>query len=147
MPRIAFINGPNINFTGIRDKSQYGSATLEEINAALAVEAAKSGVDAVFFQSNSEGALIDFIQECYRTKTDGIVINPGAFTHYSYALRDALESVSIPAVEVHMSNIHRREEFRRNSVTAPACAGQICGLGAEGYSLAMAALIKRLINH
>ena len=146
MLKIAFINGPNLNFTGIRDVSVYGASTLDEINADIAREAAANGVEPVFFQSNSEGALIDFIQACCADGTGGIVINPGALTHYSYALRDALESVSIPAVEVHMSNIHRREEFRRHSVTAGVCVGQICGLGADGYVLAMLALVRKYIT-
>ncbi|MCL2352203.1 MAG: type II 3-dehydroquinate dehydratase [Firmicutes bacterium] len=144
MYKIAFINGPNLNFTGIREKAVYGTATLDEINAKIAEEAAGIGAEPVFFQSNSEGALIDFLQACHSDGTDGIVINPGALTHYSYALRDALESVGPPAIEVHMSNIHRREEFRRRSVTAEACLGQICGLGADGYILAMTALIRKL---
>jgi len=136
---IAVINGPNINFLGIREPNVYGTKSLKDIE-----ELCKqvSDVSLTFFQSNHEGALIDFIQECYHNKVDGIVINPGAFTHYSYALRDAIASVGILCIEVHLSNIHSREEFRHKSVTAAVCRGQICGLGSLGYVLAIDALKK-----
>lgn len=144
MKKIYIINGPNINFTGIREKEQYGKNTFEQINNFIADEADKLGINAVFFQSNYEGGIIDEIQKCYYEKADGIIINPGAFTHYSYALRDAISSVSIPAIEVHMSNIHKREEFRKNSVTAPVCIGQISGFGYYGYILALHAICKEI---
>ena len=101
------------------------------------------GDELCIFQSNSEGAIIDRIQEAYRDKTEGIVINPGAYTHYSYAIRDALASIPVPKIEVHISNVHKREEFRHTSVTAPVCDGQIVGLGTKGYFLAMQALKEK----
>ena len=138
--KVAIINGPNINFTGIREKGIYGSRGLDDICADIKAFCDSRDIEAVFFQSNHEGAIIDFLQECYHNKTDGIVINPGAFTHYSYAIRDAIASVNIPTVEVHMSNIHKREEFRHTSVTVPVCIGQICGLGDFGYILGVQAV-------
>lgn len=142
--KIAVINGVNINFTGIREKGVYGSKSLDEINADIAAFAEENGVEVRFFQSNHEGEIVDYMQKCYYDGVDGIVFNPGAFTHYSYALRDAIASVSIPTVEVHMSNIHKREEFRHTSVTVPVCEGQICGMGAYGYILGIMALKQRL---
>lgn len=135
--KISIINGPNINFTGIREKTVYGSETWNDIEESIKETAEKLGVEVNFFQSNNEGEIIDTIQDCYYEGIDGIVINPGAFTHYSYAIRDAISSVNLPVVEVHMSNIHKREEFRHKSVTAPVCVGQICGMGSYGYSLAL----------
>lgn len=140
MKKIRVINGPNINFTGIREKGIYGALSYDEIVKEIEAEGKKSGVDIECFQSNHEGAIIDYIQKCYTESVDAIIINPGAFTHYSYALRDAISSVSIPTVEVHMSNIHKREEFRHNSVTAPVCIGQICGFGHFGYKMAICAV-------
>jgi len=137
---IAVINGPNINFLGIREPTIYGALTLDEINSMIEQEANNRGANIFFFQSNYEGALIDYIQKCYHDKVDGIVINPGAFTHYSYALRDAISGVGIPCIEVHISNVHSREEFRHRSVTAAVCRGQICGLGPIGYVLAIEAI-------
>lgn len=140
MEKICVIHGPNINFTGIREKGIYGSITIDDINKNIKEKALSFGYDISFFQSNIEGNIIDFIQKCYYDKVSGIIINPGAFTHYSYALRDAIASVSIPTIEVHMSNIHKREEFRHKSVTAPVCIGQISGFGYYGYILAIEAL-------
>lgn len=137
--KILVLNGPNINFLGIREKGIYGTADYAALVGMIQDKAAQLGVEVEVFQSNYEGALIDKIQENYG-KADGIVINPGAFTHYSYALRDALASVEIPKIEVHISNVHKREEFRHISVTAPVCTGQIVGLGLKGYLLAMEAL-------
>lgn len=141
MKKFAVIHGPNLNMLGIREPHLYGSETLDDVNAKIEAEAKALGVLVEFFQSNSEGALIDKIQQC-RTAVDGIVINPGAYTHYSYALRDALSGVDVPAIEVHISNIHKREEFRHTSVTAAVCIGQIAGLGTEGYLLALRYLCK-----
>ncbi len=135
--KLLVINGPNLNFLGIREKGIYGTEDYEYLSALLRNKAAEEGHELEVFQSNYEGAIIDKIQEAYHTKVEGIIINPGAFTHYSYALRDALASVEIPKIEVHISNIHKREEFRHTSVTAPACTGQITGLGLKGYALAM----------
>ncbi len=144
--KIAVINGVNLNFTGIREKGVYGSQSLDEINALIADHAKENGIEVLFFQSNYEGGIVDFMQKCYYDGVDGMVINPGAFTHYSYALRDAIASVNIPTVEVHMSNIHKREEFRHTSVTAPVCVGQICGMGWYGYILGIKALVHKLQN-
>lgn len=142
MKKIKVINGPNINFTGIREKGVYGNLTFEDINEKIKQKCDNMGIEVSFFQSNYEGALIDELQKSYSDNTEGIVINPGAFTHYSYALRDAIKSVNIPVVETHMSNIHNREEFRHKSVTAPVCVGQICGFGYFSYILGIDALCE-----
>ncbi len=137
MKRIMVIHGPNINMLGIREPQTYGRTGMEEINGMLRREAeALGGMELEFFQSNSEGALIDAVQSCYGKK-EGIIINPAGYTHTSVALRDAIAAVDIPTVEVHISNVHKREEFRRKSLTAPVCTGQICGLGVTGYILAL----------
>lgn len=140
--KIMIINGPNLNMLGIREKQVYGSKNYEDIVNYLGEEAKNLEIEATFFQSNIEGEIINAIQKCYFEKYDGIIINPGAFTHYSYAILDAIKSVSIKTVEVHLSNIHSREEFRKTSVTAPACIGQISGFGEFGYVLAMRALLN-----
>lgn len=137
---IVIINGPNLNFLGIREPHIYGTQTLEEIESKIQAYAEKQEVNCSFFQSNSEGELIDRIQQAHRDKVDGIVINPAAYTHYSYAIHDAVKAVEIPTVEVHLSAIHARESFRKESVVAPACIGQISGFGATGYLLAIHAL-------
>lgn len=137
---ILVINGPNINFLGIREKNVYGSGTYDDLCSYINAESQKLNVKVSILQSNIEGELINFLQEAYG-KYDGIVINPGAYTHYSIALHDALKSLSTPIVEVHLSNIHNREEFRKVSVTAPACVGQICGFGFESYILGIKALL------
>ncbi len=139
--KISIINGVNLNFTGVREKSVYGSESLSEINAFISDKVAPLNIDIDFFQSNHEGAIVDYIQSLYGN-AQGIVINPGAFTHYSYAIRDALASFDIKTIEVHLSNLHKREEFRHVSVIAPSCAGQICGLGKWGYVYAIYALIE-----
>lgn len=140
MKKVCIIHGPNLNFTGIREKDIYGVKTFEDINNIIIDESKKYDFKIELFQSNYEGAIIDKLQECWYTKYDGIIINPGAFTHYSYAIRDAVSSINIPTIEVHLSNIHTREEFRNNSVIAPVCIGQVCGFGANSYLLALHAL-------
>lgn len=142
---IVIINGPNLNFLGIREPDIYGTQTLEGIEKKIQEYAEKQGVICSFFQSNSEGELIDRIQQAHIDKADGIVLNPAAYTHYSYAIHDAVKAVSIPTVEVHLSAIHARESFRKESVVAPACIGQISGFGATGYLLAIHAL-KEVTN-
>lgn len=141
--KILVLNGPNINFLGIREKGIYGTEDYSCLVSKLTDKAKCEGHQLEVFQSNFEGALIDKIQEAYHNGTEGIIINPGAFTHYSYALRDALSSIEIPKIEVHISNVHKREEFRHVSVTAPACTGQVVGLGLKGYALAMDYLTEK----
>lgn len=135
--KILILNGPNLNFLGIREKGIYGTEDYGFLVSMLTEKAETEGHELEIYQSNYEGGLIDKIQEAYHNGTEGIIINPGAFTHYSYALRDALGSVEIPKIEVHISNVHKREEFRHLSVTAPVCTGQVVGLGLKGYTLAM----------
>lgn len=143
MKTILVLHGPNLNMLGIREPGVYGTDTLATINARLRELADSHSIALDIHQSNHEGALIDRIHEAFGTK-DGILINPGAFTHYSYAIRDAISGVSIPTVEVHLSNIHKREAFRHVSVTAPVVIGQICGFGAYSYELGFMALLEHL---
>ena len=142
--KILVINGPNINFLGIREKGIYGTENYESLVRGLEEKGRAEGHEVEVFQSNFEGAVIDRIQAAYSDGTEGIIINPGAFTHYSYAVRDALASIELPKIEVHISNVHQREEFRHVSVTAPVCTGQIVGLGLRGYGLAMDYLTAKL---
>jgi 3-dehydroquinate dehydratase-2 len=132
---ILLVNGPNLNLLGEREPDLYGRTSLPEIEALVRDACAAWNVEVKAFQSNHEGALIDFLQE-HRRGAKGIVVNPGAYTHTSYALRDCLKSIGVPVVEVHLSNVHAREEFRQRSVVAPVCRGQIVGLGMRGYLLA-----------
>ena len=141
--KLLLLNGPNLNFLGIREKGVYGTEDYGYLVRMMKEKAERDGHELDIYQSNYEGGLIDKIQEAYYNGTEGIIINPGAFTHYSYALRDALSSVEIPKVEVHISNVHKREEFRHTSVTAPVCDGQVVGLGLKGYALAMDYLTGR----
>ena len=148
MEKVLILNGPNLQLLGRRKAEFYGTTTLPEIEKNLAKTAEELCVELDFFQSNCEGALLDKIAEAMTTGVDGIVINPAAYTHTSIALRDALEASGIPAIEVHLSNIHARDEFRKISLTAPVCVGQIAGLGADGYEWALRALVRKLqSNH
>ena len=131
--KLLVINGPNINFLGIREKSVYGTQDYQYLLDLIRKKAENTGCEIQVFQSNHEGAIIDRIQEAYFDGTEGIVINPGAYTHYSYAIRDALASITVPKVEIHISDITKREEFRKISVTAPVCDRQIYGQGLDGY--------------
>ena len=142
--KILIINGPNLNFLGIRDKEIYGSENYQGLLKMLHEHAGKCGVEIECFQSNHEGAIIDKIQAAYFDGTDGIVINPGAYTHYSYAIRDALDSYhTIPKIEIHISDINSRDEFRKISVVSPVCDGTIIGKGLKGYLLAMDEIIRK----
>ncbi len=140
---IAVINGPNLNMLGRREVNIYGDLTLEQINGELSRQAQQLGVDVDFFQSNHEGAIIDHIHEL-AGNVHGVIINPGGLTHTSVVLRDALAILSCPIVEVHLSNIHKRESFRHTSLTACVCLGQITGFGHAGYGMALAELHRRL---
>jgi 3-dehydroquinate dehydratase II len=132
---ILLVNGPNLNLLGEREPEVYGTATLADVERLVRETCAAYGVEVAAFQSNWEGAILDFLQE-HRHGAQGVIVNPGALTHQSYALHDCLKALPCPAVEVHISNVHAREEWRRRSVVAPACAGQIAGLGIHGYHYA-----------
>ena len=141
--KILVINGPNLNLLGIREPGIYGKSGYDALVEKITAAGTEMGLEVECFQSNHEGAIIDKIHETL-TGFDGIVINPGAYTHYIYAILDALKAVETPAVEVHISNVHQREEFRHKSVTAAGCCGQICGLGQYGYIAALGYLKERL---
>ena len=140
--KILVINGPNLNFLGIREPGIYGKQDYNYLVSMLEAHAAEKGYELETFQSNHEGAIIDRIQQAYFDKVDGIVINPGAYTHYSYAIHDALTSVSMKKIEIHISDINSREEFRKISVTRPACDGQVVGEGLKGYITAIEMILK-----
>ena len=139
MKKVLFILGPNLNMVGIRDKAVYGTETAESINEQVKKWAEELNIDLEIYQSNHEGDIIDKIHSAYGNK-DGIMINAGALTHYSYALHDAIEAVHIPTVETHMSNVYAREEFRHKSVISAVCAGTIAGFGKNSYYLGLIAL-------
>lgn len=140
--KVLVINGPNLNFLGIRNPGIYGAENYESLLKKIEKRATELGIEVEFFQSNCEGAIIDRIQQAYLDKADGIIINPGAYTHYSYAIRDALEVISVPVYEVHVSDIHAREAFRAVSVMTEVCTEQIAGLGTEGYLVALERFVK-----
>ena len=141
--KIMVINGPNLNMLGKRSKAIYGDKTLSELETTLRKEGESLGIEIISFQSNSEGALIDFIQK-HSVEASGIIINPGALTHYGFSLRDALADSGLPTIEVHLSNIYAREEWRAKSVIAPIAKGQISGLGWRGYVAALQTLVGEL---
>ncbi|WP_066647885.1 type II 3-dehydroquinate dehydratase [Christensenella timonensis] len=143
MKKILIMNGPNLNMLGIREPGVYGSMSLGDMNDFIQAQAKEQAynVELEFFQSNHEGVMIDKLHECYGRK-DGIVLNAGAYTHYSYAIRDAISSIGIPCVEVHLSDIHAREGFRHVSVIQEVCLAQICGMGVKGYIEALKILLE-----
>ena len=141
--KILVVNGPNLNLLGTREPEVYGTLTLEKINEELLKYAKELGAEIEFFQSNLEGEIVNAIQAA-RQNCAGIVINPAAYTHTSVAIRDAISAVALPAVEIHISNVYAREEFRKDSLIAPVCVGQIAGFGLDSYKLAMLALVKFL---
>jgi 3-dehydroquinate dehydratase-2 len=143
---ILVVHGPNLNLLGVREPDVYGKTTLEDINQQLSAIAEEKDVEVKFVQSNREGELIDRVQQGLQEEIEGIIINPAAFTHYSIALRDALAALEIPIIEVHLSNIYKREEFRHKSVIAPVVTGQISGFGANSYYLALEELTRLILN-
>ncbi len=141
--KILLINGPNLNLLGYREPGIYGAETLGDIEARIVEEAMSHQFDVRAFQSNSEGELINSIHDA-REWASGIIINPGAYTHYSIAIRDAISGVALPTIEIHISNVHAREEFRHKSLLSPVCVGVIAGFGTYGYSMALSALVNYL---
>ena len=142
MKNILIINGPNINMLGTREPTTYGLLTLEDVNTRIATEAEVMRVGVEFFQSNVEGEIIGAIQDS-QSKFDAIILNAGAYTHYSFAIRDAISSIDLPCVEVHLTNVYARDEFRQKSTIAAVCVGQICGFGVGSYILALKALVQQ----
>jgi len=141
--KIFIINGANLNMIGKREPNIYGSESLDDINKYIKIKADELGIEVGFFQSNIEGEIINFIHNAKDNGGNGIILNPGAFTHYSYAIHDAITSVDIPVIEVHLSNIHKREEFRHKSVLVDACLGQVSGFGKYGYIMALEYFVNK----
>ncbi|WP_404803795.1 type II 3-dehydroquinate dehydratase [Lysinibacillus sp. S1] len=141
--KLLCLNGPNLNRLGKREPHIYGHETLDDVQENVQNLAASLGATVEFRQSNHEGVLVDWVHEAEDEKYDGIIFNPGAYTHTSIALHDAIAGISVPGIEVHISNIHKREAFRHHSYLAPSCLGQICGLGTKGYELALRTFIER----
>ncbi len=144
MSKILVLHGPNLNLLGMREPEIYGRETLDDINEMLEKQAAAQGVEVEFLQSNHEGVLVDAIQQAPRNGVDFIILNAAAFTHYSIAIRDAIAAIEVPVIEVHISNVHTREEFRHHSVIAPVVMGQILGFGIDSYFGAMAVALKKI---
>ncbi|MGQ9747129.1 MAG: type II 3-dehydroquinate dehydratase [Candidatus Caldatribacteriaceae bacterium] len=143
MMKLLVVLGPNLNLLGEREKKLYGVLSFKDLKEMLRREAEREGIEIEIFQSNHEGAIIDYLHE-KRKEVDGVIINPGAYTHYSIAIRDAIKAINVPSIEVHISNIYAREEFRHHSVIAPVCWGQISGFGSDGFLLAIKAFgLKR----
>jgi len=143
LKKVLVLHGPNLNLLGRREPEIYGSQTLDDINELLRRRAAEAQIQLDFFQTNHEGMLVDAIQVAPASAYDWIILNAAAFTHYSIAIRDALAAVEVPAIEVHLSNIHKREEFRHHSVLAPVVMGQICGFGEDSYMAALEIIIRK----
>lgn len=141
--KILVVHGPNLNLLGTREPELYGSHTIDDVNSALAALAADLGIELACFQSNHEGAIVEAIHGA-KADFDGIVINPAAYTHTSVAIRDAIAAVALPVVEVHLSNVHAREDFRRNSFVAPVAVGQIAGFGVDSYLLGLRAIFSHI---
>lgn len=143
MPSILVLHGPNLNLLGLREPGVYGTLTMDDINTKMVELGKELGVDVRCFQSNHEGALIDALHEA-RTRDAGVVFNPGGYTHTSVALRDAISAINLPVVEVHLSNVHAREEFRHKSMISAVCAGTISGLGVQSYLLGLRGLVEKI---
>lgn len=139
--KVVVIQGPNLNMLGVREQNIYGPMKLEQIHAQMKEFATQNSMEIEFFQSNLEGEIVDKVQECYGD-ADGIIVNAAAYTHTSIAIRDAISAVNLPAIEVHISNIHRREEFRKENMIAPVCTSSIVGFGPFGYHLAMVGMLQ-----
>ncbi len=147
MKRILVLHGPNLNMLGVREPEVYGTTTLDDINEMLKKRADEAGIDQIdFLQSNYEGELVEAIQKA-REKYDFILLNPAAFTHYSIAIRDAISAIEVPVIEIHLSNVHKREEFRHHSVLSPVVMGQVVGFGVDSYMGALEIAIRKLVNH